>query len=261
MDEQSVIQGNVKRERKVRRMPDAIVFLTVVFGLLALLSVTLSYQRGNGALAEGLHSTLGLLWQILPLLVLALVCAGFARVLLAGARAPEEHAMKLSVRISTGIFIVLLAACLAIAWRRQDNSLTRGLEETWRMLRDTWLLLVVAWIFAGYIGVLLPEDFVRDWLGRQSGIKGILFACAAGGLTPGGPFVSLPIAAELYRVGAGEGVIVAYLSAWSLYAFGRIPFEISFLDVRLTAIRFVSVLVFPPIAGLIAKLIFERNGQ
>ena len=75
-------------------------------------------------------------------------------------------------------------------------------------------------------------------------------------LTPGGPYVSLPVALGLLRAGAGAGTMVAYLTGWSLWAIARLPMEVGILGWKLTMIRFVSTLIFPPIAGLIAHLLF-----
>jgi len=166
--------------------------------------------------------------------------------------------MPTSILISTIIFVVLTATCMIVAYRRADGSLAAGLQSTWAMFRQSWLLLVVAWVFSGYVEILLPSEFVAHWLGPGSGWRGIALACLAGGITPGGPYTAMPIAAGLHRAGAGAGVLVAYLSAWSLYALGRLPFEITFMGVRLALIWRLSACLFPPVAGIIARLLFER---
>jgi uncharacterized membrane protein YraQ (UPF0718 family) len=240
-------------------MPCSLTCITVALAVITIVCAAIAWHRGDGALTAAMQSSLSFLGRTLPLFVIGIVLAGLLSVLVPVEVPAESHVVPRSINISTLIFIALVAICMIIAYHRDDGTLTQGLHETWKMFRDIWVLLVVAWIFAGYIGVLLPEQFVAQWLGRGSGFKGIAIACVAGGLTPGGPFISLPIVAMLYRAGAGEGVIVAYLSAWSLYAVGRLPFEISFIGVRLTAIRFASVLIFPPLAGIVAKMFFEKG--
>jgi uncharacterized membrane protein YraQ (UPF0718 family) len=94
-------------------------------------------------------------------------------------------------------------------------------------------------------------------VGAESGLRGILVGSLAGGLAPGGPFVSLPVAAALVRSGASVGTIVAFLTGWSLWAFSRLPMEVGILGWKLTAVRFASTLVFPPLAGLIANQFFS----
>ncbi|MEE8317826.1 MAG: permease, partial [Candidatus Omnitrophota bacterium] len=78
---------------------------------------------------------------------------------------------------------------------------------------------------------------------------------AAGALTPGGPYVSMPIVAGLLRSGASMGTMVAYMTGWSLWAFGRLPMEIGILGFRFALIRLISVMILPPIAGFFAQFI------
>jgi len=79
-----------------------------------------------------------------------------------------------------------------------------------------------------------------------------------GAITPGGPFVSYPLVATLYKSGAAIGPVVAYVTGWSLWAVTRIPLELSLVGPHLTFVRIISTLIFPPLAGLIATLLFQR---
>lgn len=235
---------------------------TVVLLLISVVLMTLAWRRHDGTLVAGWQSSLSILMKAGPLFLAGVLVAGMLGTFMPESPPQGGSIIPKSIWVSTAIFLALVVVCMTIAYRRHDGSLATGLQETWIMFTKVWVLLVVAWLFAGYIGVLLPEGFVEHWLGRESGIKGILMASVFGGLTPGGPFVSLPIVTGLIRAGASEGVIVAYLTGWSLYAIGRIPIEIGFMDVKLTAIRFISVIIFPPIAGLsaglVSKLLFQR---
>ena len=162
------------------------------------------------------------------------------------------------MRIATIVMIILAAFLSVIAYNRGDQLLLRGLKFGGRTLLSILPLLVCAFVVAGLIQVLMPKELFSAWLGDQAGIKGIFIAAFAGGLTPGGPYVLLPIAAALYRAGVGIGPMVAFLTGWSLWAAGRLPYEIGLLGPKLTLIRFVSTLIFPPIAGMIAQFLFHR---
>ena len=74
---------------------------------------------------------------------------------------------------------------------------------------------------------------------------------------PGGPFVSLPMAAGLLQAGAGVGTMVALLTGWSLLAFTRLPMEIGIMGWKFTMIRLACSFFFPPIAGFIANKLFS----
>jgi len=133
-----------------------------------------------------------------------------------------------------------------------------GIKTGGKMLWDVLPILVFAFIIAGMVQVLIPREFIIKHLGAEAGLKGIMIGCLAGALTPGGPFVSFPIVASIWKAGAGIGTVVAYVTAWSLWAVGRLPYEISLVGPKFALIRFLSTLIFPPIAGLIAQSFFSK---
>jgi len=47
------------------------------------------------------------------------------------------------------------------------------------------------------------------------------------------------------------------LKIWSLWAFSRLPMEVGILGWKFTLIRVASTFFFPPIAGLIAQILFS----
>ena len=106
--------------------------------------------------------------------------------------------------------------------------------------------------------VLLSDELIARWIGAKAGMRGILLGTFAGALAPGGPFVSLPIVAGLMRAGAGVGTMVAFLSGWSLISLNRLPMEVGILGWKFTLIRIACVILFPPLAGLIAHLFFSN---
>lgn len=163
--------------------------------------------------------------------------------------------MLMPTLIMAGVAIVLLT----LAYRRGDGAHLQGFELGAKLLVQVLPLLFFAFLVAGLAQVLIPTQVISRWVGAESGFRGILIGCVAGGLTPGGPYTSFPIVAGLYQAGAGAGTIVGFITAWSLWAVTRLPLEIGFLGPKLTLIRIVSTLVFPPIAGLIANLFFPRG--
>jgi len=108
---------------------------------------------------------------------------------------------------------------------------------------------------AGMVQVLVPREILSEWVGAESGMRGILIGTVTGALAPGGPYVSLPVAAGLLQAGAGVGTMVAFLTGWSLWAVSRLPMEVGIMGWKFTLIRIASTFFFPPIAGLIAQMI------
>jgi uncharacterized membrane protein YraQ (UPF0718 family) len=159
--------------------------------------------------------------------------------------------------IPTLILGVLALVLVLLGYFKGEGQHISGMKSALTMTIEVLPLLIFAFIVAGMVQVLLPRELLAKWIGAESGMRGILIGTVAGGLSPGGPFVSLPIAAGLLRAGAGIGTMVAYLTAWSLWALARLPMEIGIMGWKFTLIRLASTFFFPPIAGFIAQSFFS----
>jgi uncharacterized membrane protein YraQ (UPF0718 family) len=148
--------------------------------------------------------------------------------------------------------ILVLIACF-----RHQGELATGMKSSGIMILEIMPMLIFAFIMAGMVQVMLPHDLLSRWVGTESGVRGILIGTIAGGVTPGGPYVSLPVVAGLLRAGAGMGTMVAFLTAWSLWAVARLPMEFGILGWKFTLARLACTFFFPPIAGLLAHIFFS----
>jgi len=161
--------------------------------------------------------------------------------------------------IPTIIMGVIAIVLLFIGYQKGGGEHILGLKAAGNILLQIAPLLIFALIVAGMIQLLVPIEMVSRWVGAESGFRGILIGTAVGSLTPGGPFITLPIAAGLLRAGAGIGTMVAFITAWSLLAVNRLPMEVGILGWKFALIRLACVFFFPPIAGLIANTFFSRT--
>ncbi len=160
--------------------------------------------------------------------------------------------------IPTIIMGVIAIALLIIGYQKGGGEHILGLKSAGNILLQIIPLLIFAFIIAGMIQVLAPTEMISRWVGAESGFRGILIGAAIGGFTPGGPFVTLPIAAGLLRTGASVGTMVAFMTGWSLLAFSRLPLEVGLLGWKFTLIRLACTFFFPIIAGLIANRLFPN---
>jgi uncharacterized membrane protein YraQ (UPF0718 family) len=161
--------------------------------------------------------------------------------------------------IPTIIMAVLALVFAFLAYQKGGTpQLIVGLKGGGNLLLQIVPLLIFSFIIAGIIPLLVPQEAISRWVGAESGWRGILTGTVVGGLLPGGPYVCLPLMAGLLRVGASVGTMVAMLFGWELLAFTRLPLEVGILGWKFTLIRFACGFFFPPIAGLIANLLFSR---
>jgi uncharacterized membrane protein YraQ (UPF0718 family) len=158
-------------------------------------------------------------------------------------------------RISIGLWLVALILGW-IAFSRPEKLHRQGLKIAWENIAVIGPRIAMAIVMAGLFGEILPTDLVAAWLGRDAGMTGILVGSIAGGLTPGGPMLSFPIVVILFKAGAGIGPLIAYVTAWSVFALHRVfAFEIPMMGARFAVLRLASSLILPVLAGILALLL------
>lgn len=161
--------------------------------------------------------------------------------------------------IPTIVLGILAVILLTMGYYKGEGQHISGLKSALAMTLQLMPLLVFALVTASMVQELLSHETVAKWVGAESGIRGILIGSFAGGLCPGGPFVSLPIAAGLLRAGSSMGTMVAFITGWSIWAVNRLPMEVGILGWRFTLIRLASTAFLPPLAGLIAQALFGSS--
>ena len=118
----------------------------------------------------------------------------------------------------TIIMGVIACVFLIIGYNRGQGEHVTGIKSAFNLTVEILPLLIFAFIIAGMVPLLIPKELLSKWVGTESGMRGILIGTIAGGISPGGPYVSLPIIAGLLKSGASVGTMVAFLTGWSLWA-------------------------------------------
>lgn len=162
------------------------------------------------------------------------------------------------MKIPAIILGILLIILLLISFLKGQNISLLGLKAGGKMFLSFLLPIILAFGIAGLIQVLVPKEFITNWLSEKSGMKGIIIGSIAGAITPAsGPFVIYPIAVSLYKSGAGMGVVVAYILGGFFWNIQGLPFSFAFLGKEIFIAKFVSCLLFPILGGIIAHFLFK----
>jgi uncharacterized membrane protein YraQ (UPF0718 family) len=161
----------------------------------------------------------------------------------------------MTVLIVTLLLYGILGTLMILAWRKGGGMLRLAAFETQGEFLRLMPRLMVGVIGSGFIARALPQDIVIAWLGPASGNPGILIACLAGALTPGGPVVGFAIGAAALKAGAGMPQIMAFVTAWSLYTLNRVLiWELPIMPRQFVWMRAVISLLFPLLAAYIAAI-------
>jgi len=170
----------------------------------------------------------------------------------------SKNRRKSQMLIPTIIMGAIAIALILIGYFRGQGQHITGLKVALSMTIEILPLLIFAFIVAGMMQALIPNEIISKWIGEGSGLRGIFIGTVAGGIMPGGPYVSLPVAGGFLRTGASIGTIVAFLTGWSLWAIARLPMDIGILGWKFTLVRLACTFFFPPIAGLLANALFGK---
>lgn len=160
------------------------------------------------------------------------------------------------MNINTWIMLGILILLAIIVWFLHGRAeVFQGLKEGIFTLKNVWILLILALGIAGLLKVIIPGEVISDYLGPDSGMRGILIGWGFGAVLPGAPYTILPLAATLLDSGAGIGAVMTMVLSASIgVAITRIPYEIAFIGWKFVVVRLVSCLIFPILGGLIANL-------
>ena len=159
-------------------------------------------------------------------------------------------------RIFIIVAIIALATGVVLYEIKGADAVVEALRDDIRVFIVFIVFLPAVLMLGSIVEVMLPKNVVERWLGVGSGFNGLAVATFAGAFTPGGPFLAFPMVLALYRAGADWAPLITYITAWSILSMPRILiFEIPFVGGELASVRYLSTLILPPIAGLLARYI------
>ncbi len=155
--------------------------------------------------------------------------------------------------LPTIIFIALALVLFVVNARGKRH--VEGVKSGAKQLYMVLPVILIAFVLAGMIEVIIPEEFVQQWLAREAGLRGVLLGTIGGMLLAMGPYASFPIIASIYGAGAGLGTAVSLVTAWCMLGLSRLPYEVGFLGPRFAIVRMSFSLPFCLAAGAVAHLV------
>ena len=154
------------------------------------------------------------------------------------------------------IFAATLIAAVIILWLFPDK-VTAATTTTWNYFLEMIIILPAVMVIMGLFSVFVSKELVVKYLGKTSGIKGILLAIFFGALPTGPLYVAFPLAVALRSKGASISNIVIFLSAWACIKIPQELVELQFLGIKFMAVRLILTLIFVVIMGMFIEKIIE----
>src|SRR5437773_12055387 len=98
---------------------------------------------------------------------------------------------------STLVLAGLALVFAVVAYFKGHSRPLIGARNGLSMLGIVLPRLAPALLLAGLFQVVVPQEIVSRYFGREAGVKGLVMSMMAGVITPGGPMVSVPLLVAL----------------------------------------------------------------
>lgn len=157
--------------------------------------------------------------------------------------------------ILLGIALIIAIVLISLFPEKKEAVTAASMDFFIEMI---WILPAVM-VLMGLFSVWVSKDLVVKYLGKSSGMKGILLALLFGSLPTGPLYVAFPMAAALIKKGARISNIIIFLSAWACIKLPQEMVELQFLGAKFTVMRFTLTIIFVIIMGLFIEWLIERS--
>lgn len=124
-------------------------------------------------------------------------------------------------------------------------------------LGEMVLILPPVFILMGLMEVWIPKNKIESWLGKKSGIKGIIISVVLGTLPTGPLYVAFPMTASLLRKGASISNMIIFLGSWAALKIPQLLVEIKFLGTSFMLLRFVLTFIALLLIGVFMEYILR----
>ncbi len=149
-----------------------------------------------------------------------------------------KRIFKLAKKIANIALILAYAVFVAVSFAANfapGKQIGNNLAE---FLVGMVKVLPCAFILIGLFEVWVKRETVEKHFGEESGFMGFIWAILLAGTTVGGLYVAFPLGYTLFNKGAKLSVIFTYIGASAICRIPMTIFEISFMGVKFTTIRF-----------------------
>lgn len=156
-------------------------------------------------------------------------------------------------------FLLMIGVLLAmVIWDRPHE--VKAMQVLGFSLKEMLLVIPPIFILLGFLDVWVPKETMTRYMGKGSGLKGILFAVFIGSAAAGPLYGAFPVAAVFMKKGVSFTNILIFIGAWSTTKIPMFLFEIAALGPKFAWTRLaVDIPGIIVIAVILNRLMTEAE--
>jgi uncharacterized membrane protein YraQ (UPF0718 family) len=133
-------------------------------------------------------------------------------------------------------------------------------DNFWEFIKEMLIALPAMFVLVGLFDVWVSKEKVQKYIGKASGIKGVVLVIMLAFMQAGPLYAAFPVAYILWKKGTSPVNIFIYLAASSIAKIPMITFEIGFLGLKFSMLRiFISIPVFIVLSVIMGRYFEKHN--
>lgn len=138
----------------------------------------------------------------------------------------------------------------------------KSFHASFKNLLEMLSIIPPVFILMGLLDVWIPRETMMKYMGKESGIKGGIFAFLMGSFAAGPLYAAFPFAGVFLKKGVSLTNVFIFLGAWSTTKVPMMLFEITQLGGRFAGLRFVmNVVGIVILAVIMEKTTSEKEAE
>lgn len=152
--------------------------------------------------------------------------------------------------MTIALYVVALAA-LIISFVKSKKKTRLAIKKAWKAFENILPQFLSILLIIGMMLAILTPEQISQFIGKESGWFGVVFAAIIGSVTLIPGFVAFPLAAALLKSGAGYMQIAAFVSTLMMVGIVTMPVEIKYFGKKATFLRNGMAFAFSMIVALV----------
>ena len=157
------------------------------------------------------------------------------------------------------VFIVVAAAFVVLTVINRELGF-KALGITAFSVKEMLLVIPPIFVLLGLLDVWVPRETMMKYMGKDSGIKGVVLSIIIGSVAAGPLYGAFPVAAVFMKKGVKFSNILIFIGAWSTTKIPMFLFELTSLGARFAITRLlIDIPGIILIAIILTKLIPKKE--
>ena len=168
----------------------------------------------------------------------------------------SKNIMKIEFKGLKFLFFVIIIHIVIFLFDRQNSgfALTKSYEVLLKLLPIFVMIILITTI----INYFLKPKSIMKHFGKDSGIKGWIYATLGGIISHGPMYVWYPMISELRQNGLKDGLLATFMYTRSI-KLPFIPIMIDYFGVLFTVILFIYILIAALLQGIFLEALNKKR--